>query len=135
MKANRPGEALLRDASGTVWRLPWTATPARTFALPTGTYTWVTYRLVEDVWHVSVTGQLATVEVKADGTAPLEAPDVIKIRLRGSVRLGGVQVDAGLSGAARGGMSLYRDGRRVALTCRVFDESGGELGSAPLRYG
>jgi hypothetical protein len=135
VKSSRSGEALLRDETGTVWRLPWSSSPTRPFALPTGTYTWVTYRLIEEVWHVSVTGQLATIEVKAGRTAPLEVRDGIKIRLRGAPRPSGVQAEAGLSGPERGGLSLYRDGRRVALTCQIFDESGGELGSALLRYG
>lgn len=133
--ATRSGEALLRDAAGTAWRLSWSGPPGRTFALPAGSYRWVTYRLVEGAWHLSVTGELATVDVRAGAAAALEARDGVRLRLRGAQRPGGVQAHVGIRGAAGGGLSLYRDGRRISLTCALVDERGDEVGQATLRYG
>lgn len=134
--AARPGEALLRDATGTAWRLTWSDPPGGTFAVPAGAYRWVTYRLVEGAWHLSATGELATLDVRPGAPASLEARDGVRLRLRGASRpSGNVQAQVGVRGPAGGGLSIYRDGRRVSLICAIVDESGGELGQAPMRYG
>lgn len=136
VKSPRPGEALLRDEAGTVWRLLWSAGTGRTFALPSGSYGWVTYRLVEDAWHISATGTpLAKVEVRAGVKATIDAKDGIKVHLRGASTVAGVQAEVHVSGMIGGGLSIYRDGRRIPLTCIVIDESGVEVGSAGLNYG
>jgi hypothetical protein len=134
--AARPGEALLRDAAGTEWRLSWSDPPGRTFALPVGAYRWVTYRLVAGAWHLSATGELATLDVRPDAPTSLEARDGVRLRLRGAARpSGNVQAQVGVTGPAGGGLSIYRDGRRISLTCAIVDEGGGDLGQAPMRYG
>ncbi len=136
--ATRAGEALLRDGAGAVWRLAWTSPDAgaRTFALPAGHYEWLTYRLVEATWHVSVTGSpLGQVEVRAGATAPIDAKDGVALALRGVPVGRGVQAAVELAGGVGGGLSLYHEGRRVALTCAVTDDAGRALGSAPVSYG
>lgn len=136
MKATRPGEALLKDEHDGVWRLTWSAAPGGKFAVPAGKYRWVTYRLVEGEWHVSASGELASVEVRGESTASIDARDGIKLMLRGgTARNGAVQAQTHLGGAVGGGLTLYRAGRRVGLTFKVLGEGGEELGSAPVRYG
>lgn len=135
VRATRPGEALLRDAADQVWRLSWSSASGGTFAVPAGTYRWLTYRVLQDVWHISVTGQLASLEVQAGGTASIEPQDGIKLHLRAVSGPRGVQAQVHVGGIAGGGLSIYRDGRRTPLTCTLLDGSGAEVGSAPVEYG
>lgn len=118
------------------WRLSWSTPAGRTFALPIGSYGVVTYRLIEGAWHISATGPpVATLDVRADAPAALDVRDGIRIRLRGAQRPSGVQAHVALTGTTGGGLSIYHEGRRIPLTCAIVDETGGELGSASLRYG
>lgn len=127
---------MLRDGAGRAWRLAWSSAPGGRFALPAGSYAWLTYRLVEGTWHLSATAApLATVEVRAGESATIDAKDGIQLRLRGALRPGRVQVEVHIGGAVGGGLSIYRDGRRVPLTCAIVDEAGGTVGGAPLSYG
>jgi hypothetical protein len=95
----------------------------------------VTYRLVEGPWHLSVTGQLGLIAIRAGAVTPLELRDGVKVNLRANALLGDVQAQVQVLGPRGGGLSIYRDGKRVPLTCKLVDRANAELGSAALRYG
>lgn len=129
---------LLRGDAGAVWRLAWSSPDAgaRTFALPAGDYEWVTYRLVDATWHLSVTGTpLGRVEVRAGATARIHAKDGVAVALEVRPMGGDVHAMVELAGPGGGGLSLYHDGRRVPLACGIFDDAGRALGVAPVSYG
>lgn len=61
--------------------------------------------------------------------------DGVALRLSGGRGAQGVHAEVQLAAPLGGGLSIYRDGRRVALTCEVVDDAGRPLGSGPVGYG
>lgn len=127
---------LLRGGGGAVWRLAWTKDGPRRFAVPAGDYAWMTYRLIETAWHVSATGTpLGRVAVRPGERAVVSVVDGIALRLRGDLGPRSVRGEVQLGAPEGGGLSIYRDGRRIPLTCEVVDAAGRSLGSGPVGYG
>lgn len=119
-----------------MWRLRWAADGGRRFLLPRGTYRWAGYRLVDGEWHVSVSdrhGALGAIEV-GDDTRRIEVQPALQVRVMATPREGSVQVQVSIQGHD-GGLTIYRDGRRIPLTATLVDGDGREVGSAGLRYG
>lgn len=117
-------------------RLRWPRSEtAPRFALPAGTYQWISYRLVEGTWHVSATGELGAIEVQAGHVRQLEVGDAVRLALRAVPRRDGLQFQVRVAGEREAGLSVYRDGRRISLNWSLVDGHGEELGTGPLRYG
>lgn len=129
------GEVLLRDRDGNPLRLPWPAgkEPAR-FPLAAGAYKWVHYRLVDGAWHVSATG-LGDIDVKADRPTTLELTRKVRLGVGAPRRQDMIQVSANLQGERHSGLSIYHEGRRVALRWAFLDAAAAETASGSLRYG
>lgn len=134
----RAGEAILRDPAGAPLRLRWPAggEPVR-FPLAPGRYRFVTYRVLEAEggWHLSATGEIATVELAAGQTASLVVTRDIHLSVRAPGRSGQVQVQVSVQGERGSGLTIYRHGRREPLGWLLVAASGESGASGPLRYG
>lgn len=140
----KEGTLLLKNRAGKFYRLAWpreAAAKDRRRALPPGDYTLTEYRLVRRddqgiEWFLSATGPaIRRLTVKAGEELPVPLDETAHVQCR--VRRGGdgLNVQGVITGEHHAGMSIYRDGRRIALSYRVSDAQGKELAAGPMKYG
>ena len=125
------GSILLRGADETVYRLVWDEDGQEvttdednqgtaTRSLPPGHYRCIGYRILREVdgvpWHLSGTDpQIAQVHVRAGKTTTVKIDPVVDLKL--TLRRHGRSVFLGspVQGPSKCGLTVYRDGRRVAM--------------------
>jgi hypothetical protein len=137
----KAGSAVLHGPKGDVM-LVWTTRDAdRRRMLPAGAYRLRTARVEREKdgvhWFLSATAppKEAARELKADGELRLDVGTTV--RFEGQVRRRGDALQLGFSvkdGEGRG-LSVYRAGKRVAVTYKVLSKRGKVLAEGTMNYG
>lgn len=134
------GALMLVDEDEQHLRLSWESDAADSDgrrALPAGRYSLTGYRVLatdEDgaAWHLSATKpRLREIEVVAGKTIEVE----IDRRVHLVQTLTRSRANVGVQGDGHAGLSIFKDGKRIALAYRVLDARDHELVAGELRYG
>jgi hypothetical protein len=144
------GALLLKDNGGRHFRLEWPKEERdgpkgkaadRRRALAEGSYTLTGYRLVQRdakgvEWFISASApNLRRLSVLSGKVLPIEIDEQIHLTCRVQTAKGRLQIQVGVAGEHKSGLSIYRDGRRIDLGYRLSDATGKELAAGTLDYG
>jgi hypothetical protein len=127
----------LRAADGRLLRVSWDEPGAdRKRHVAPGRYELLGYRLMAEAegttWHVSSSGLRAvSMDFSPGGTHLVSIDPTILLEER--VQSDGLQV--AVRGHENGGLSIYKEGKRVPIGYRRVDRAGTLLGEGKIEYG
>jgi hypothetical protein len=127
------GEVFLKDDAGDVLRLVFDGGDEPR-AVPAGRYRFFGYRIVDGEWMLSATGGKRALEVAGDTDVELEVDPRVHVDVAFKLRKGEPGLNVGVTGSEGLGLTIYREGRRVALPVVVADGDR-PLTRADLEYG
>lgn len=135
------GSLFLKPTEGPVVRLVWDAAAVKSpRSLPAGRYRCVGYRVRKTVdgvdWHLSGAGpSLPVVEVETGSSTHVAFEPAIHLdaKLDTGNRL--AFFGSVIQGVNHCGLSVYRDGKRIALNYRLENATGESLAEGKLNYG
>ena len=148
------GSLMLKDADGRHVRLSWESRPKnkkgaekknsdnRLRALKPGTYTLTGYRILRDdqegkPWFISATSAhgIRKLTVREGQISRVQLSDAIHVQCRIQPTDEGIRVTAGVQGEHHSGLSVYRDGKRIAMHYVVRGAGGEKLSTGKMEYG
>lgn len=144
------GTLLLKDKDSSWFRLEWpqqrpdasgAAASDRWRALPAGEYTLVSYRLVRRdgkgvEWFISASKpDLRRIVVRPGVNQEVKVEDGIRMKCTTSLKGEDVQVGAAITGDNGAGLSIYQNGKRIAMAYRIEDAQGKRLAGGNMKYG
>lgn len=146
------GTLFLKHSNGRHYRLEWgtpsagttkgkSARPDARRALPRGTYETTGYRIVRrdsagKLWFISVTSHGGQkIDVRPRETTRVTIREEINFVCRTQKSGEEIKLTAAITGSPRGGLSIYRDGKRIPLKYAIQSADGKELQSGELDYG
>lgn len=136
------GSVLLKSKDGGFHRLSWKKGDAdRRRSVPPGEYTLIGYTLTAwdkqgKEWYASASGKMIRkLAIRAGEEQKLELPQAVHLQVRASVEGDTVQVQMKVQGEHHCGLTLYREGKRILVGCRVLDSKGLEQARGQMEYG
>ena len=147
------GSLMLKDADGRHVRLSWengetkkdseqVDSNDRLRALPPGTYTLTGYRILRldkhgKPWFISATSArgIRKLTVREGQVSRVQLSDAIHVQCRIQPTDEGIRVLAGVQGEHHSGLSIYRDGKRIAIRYVVRGADGERLATGKMEYG
>lgn len=152
------GSLTLKDAKGQYVRLSWEGgqrkqgtakkksvkgdSDDRLRALAPGVYTVTGYRILRRdkrgrSWFISATsaGGIRKLTVRKGQVNRVRISDVIHVQCRTQPTDEGIRVIGGVQGEHQSGLSVYRDGKRIALHYIVRGAGGEKLAAGTMKYG
>ena len=145
---------MLKDTDGRHVRLSWENgrpknkgakkkdSEGRLRALKPGTYTITNYRILRDdkqgkPWFISATSAhgIRKLTVRKGQINRVQLSDAIHVRCRVRPTDEGLRVTAGVQGEHHSGLSIYREGKRIAMHYVVRGPGGEKLSTGKMEYG
>ncbi|MCH8042919.1 MAG: hypothetical protein IID44_04295 [Planctomycetes bacterium] len=148
----RRGSLMLKDADGRMVRLSWedaekkkakkADAPDQRRALAPGTYTLIGYRILRTdkegkPWFISATSPhgIRKLTVREGQINRVQLSSAVHIQCKVRATGEGIRVMAGVQGEHHSGLSIYRDGKRIAMHYVVRGSGGKKLSTGKMEYG
>jgi hypothetical protein len=146
------GSLMLKDADGQYIRLSWEndrkkdakkkESHARLRALKPGSYTLTGYRILRTdqegkPWFISATSPhgIRKFTVREGEVSSIQLRDAIFVQCKVRPTDEGLRVMAGVQGEHHSGLSIYSDGKRIAMHYVVHGADGAKLSTGKMEYG
>ncbi len=136
------GSIIAKNAQGKLFRLAWDRQDKdRRRALPAGTYTLTHYQLVrrdsqDKAWFLAATSHgFGRLVVRAGQEQAVKVKEAVSLKWKVHAAGGSLDMNMVLHGEHHAGVSLYKDGKRIAARYRVTDAEDKELAAGLLEYG